>query len=126
MRQVAARRLYTCPREYGSCRTLHSTPHIWQSNSRTAPPEDHEVPSGHEIFRSDHYVNDLPHPSETMKRAGLCQQPRARELIHQMLRVDLAGEAAAVGMYQGQLAVLKNTSEGRTIRVGTRSLGMSS
>jgi len=40
----------------------------------------------------------------------------ARELVERMIRVDHAGEYAAVRIYQGQLAVLRGSEQEATIR----------
>eukprot|EP00958_Prasinococcus_capsulatus_P020696 scaffold2738_cov366-Prasinococcus_capsulatus_cf.AAC.10 len=91
--------------------SLFSTTSSDDSNAGGATHDEHS-----HFFRSDHFHNELPEPAKDLKRGALCQDLRARDLIHQMLRVDLAGEAGAVGMYQGQLAVLKNTAEGPTLK----------
>lgn len=48
-------------------------------------------------------------------RNRLPGDPRREELVARMLRVDHAGEYGAVRIYEGQLAVLRNTAAGPVI-----------
>ncbi|GLQ05325.1 demethoxyubiquinone hydroxylase family protein [Sneathiella chinensis] len=57
--------------------------------------------------------------SETRKVTGegrLPGDPRKEDIVERIIRVDHAGEFGAVRIYEGQLAVLKNTDEADTIR----------
>ena len=51
--------------------------------------------------------------SETSRLPG---DPTERQMVERIIRVDHAGEYAAIRIYQGQLAVLRNSDKAETIR----------